>query len=1418
MVLDATLLFALKSSVQMVVNGVGKEVYNRLLPPIKRATESAVKRMAEDLGSKFPSVNFLEYNFRFDSPTAKEELAKLTSERELPDEIALKKEMSKEVAQKWPENLARAEEIVEVFLEYFEEECLRIPELHAFALASTIKKGDTATQQTVLQAKEEIITSLKTLILESRTMPGVGTQEVEITKITSVLEKRIVKERDDLVDAQKRWQSKDLYSKVEALAKEALELKDNISHEIAGSIFRLCGSYNLRTFRDKEKAKYWIYLAKQVDPSNDKTIALEAELLCLENKWKDAYRILLSIAEKTAEPFPKIIFSECLSHLSGAEAAFDWLTSQESVKENDEIKLNIVSLAIKIKRYDDALKILDHLVFKPFPGPYPYLFKAEIFVNQAMPQEAVIISAHEDLELKKSGELLTLAIDNLIKGITLLDTAARPLEIGHYANVLSELYIVAGDLKSAESTLGAHWKSLRKESNPWFTASSIAFFKGIKEKALIRAQRALNLSKREDYESMIRFGLICMNIGEWDKCLEVINSIPLDKLDGGHLKGVFQMKALCYHHKGLPELVDENLRALRERFRGDDTWVILKALIFKLSGKSREVVDFLVSELTNFPDSVNIKMRLAAQYKEDQEYDKAFPLYRNLASTLTNLKLYEEACKVGLYGEMAQNVISMAIEAENKGIVSDNLRHFKAIALTKNKQYDEPLELFSKFDEASLSHNDYLFHALCLIHKARPEDAISLLEKGKNKYPQDTRIIRGLFSLYLEINALERALKEAKLWLKLDPNDKGAYFASIQTGFAAGEQEFAHNTLMEYLSRFGEGPELRSGTAEDVKKYLKIASERSELLWDKYQKGLLSETILSNESNLGIGGYRIILLESPAKVMAFNGNPDSQKRQFIDTQAGKKLIIDYHALITIYKLDLIEPVISLFHEVDIPETVLDKIREDLIRLPLTYQRDKREIQEGVFSKVKSAFEIYDKFPGINPKDIPEALGNSTYDVLISKHNNCSYVTPAFEKQEVHTVKELFNVEPIALLDLIELMKEKGIITVKRYEEASESLRKYNLTRLSKLYLAPKKAVFDWNALEMLEECKLLDDLPKLFEIRAVGPFTYALLHSEIDRYKRLDEVQSIMKQIEDQIRELVAKGICRLIPTPRGKKVKEKFPKHIRGIDYLEDLQEICSIGDFVLWTDDLALCSLLASEKIRTTCTRTILDVLSDKGVIKEEEFVYKILSLLKWRMHFCWINANVIIKCSEMYGYSKSDDVTTMFRTLTDEITTFPNHVPNQIEISNFSVASDAIQKLWVTSEKAQSLAMELFDEVLLCIGTKEILRKYWIVMSILRVALVGEVPLVEFLTRLSLRIADSTLQIIILPYKTGFDELLLSLQMLIELCLKEGSRELVPASAKQIVAARVIKSVRQSIPSFAEALTKWALHIDPALKAVI
>ncbi len=630
-------------------------------------------------------------------------------------------------------------------------------------------------------------------------------------------------------------------------------------------------------------------------------------MLCLEEKWKDAYQILTPIAELSTEPIVKIIYVECLSHLSGPEKAFDWLSSQEQVKDDNEIRLNLASLAIRKGDFDYALNILDSLIEKPFPGPYPYLLKAEIHVNQATPREAIFIATGEELELRKNPKQIRLAIDNLEKGIYLLETAARSLEIPPHVNVLSELYIAIGDIQSAEKSLCKNWRILRTSSNAWFTASSIVFFKGKIKKVLARAQKALKHCKANDKGAMFRFALSCMNIQEWDKCLDAINSIPLEKLDIEELKVLLQIKVVCYFHKNTPEFVDENLKALRDKFPNDESCVVLQGLMQRQTGHLDQAIEIFSREIRNFPDSLKIKIQLASLYAEAKRYNDALPLYREIAKSLNNARAYEEACAVGLYAQLPDEVISLVIEAERNEILSEILKHFKAIALSMVKQYDKAYDLFSHFPEDSLTSNDYLFYSLSVDRKVNAEEAIKLLNKAKVKYPKDTRIIRSLCSLYIEKNAVDKAFQEARQWLELDKGDKGAYFAVILTGFASGEQEFAHKTLTDYLAIFGEGPELRSGTIEDVKKHLKNISERSELLWEKYQAGQLPEAILAAEANLGLGGYRIALLNSPGRVMAFNGGSDFQKKCFVDSLTAKEVLVDYHGLITMYLLELIEP-------------------------------------------------------------------------------------------------------------------------------------------------------------------------------------------------------------------------------------------------------------------------------------------------------------------------------------------------------------------------------------------------------------------------------------------------------------------------------------------------------------------------------
>jgi hypothetical protein len=176
-------------------------------------------------------------------------------------------------------------------------------------------------------------------------------------------------------------------------------------------------------------------------------------------------------------------------------------------------------------------------------------------------------------------------------------------------------------------------------------------------------------------------------------------------------------------------------------------------------------------------------------------------------------------------------------------------------------------------------------------------------------------------------------------------------------------------------------------------------------------------------------------------------------------------------------------------------------------------------------------------------------------------------------------------------------------------------------------------------------------------------------------------------------------------------------------------------------------------------------------------------------------------------MYSYSKSDEVMLIFKSLTAEIEGYLNHVPNEIEVNNFNVASRVMKHLWLISEKAQSLGMELFDQVLSAIGNKHLLRQYWIMVSILGMCLSGEIPLADFLRKLSLRMATQI-----------EDELKLCLKKFIEVCLKGESRDVIRVSGKRVKVGSLIRAVQVAIPNYRDELVKFAIDLDPTMRAII
>ena len=239
--LEVILFESVVIGIPIVAQKLGKGIYKRLFPPIEKARKSAVSKMADELSSEFPSVNFLELNFKFDSPTMKNELINILS-GEKPDETILKQEMTKEVSQKWPQYSVKAGLIVDSFIKHFEQQCLAHDELKNFVLASIIRGEHTATKALVRKVSEETRKFFDSRIseveykIESLMRVQNIEQEQETPAVLSTLEKRLIKERDEILALVKKWQSFGLYERILQLAEEVSTVKDSVNPSISGSI------------------------------------------------------------------------------------------------------------------------------------------------------------------------------------------------------------------------------------------------------------------------------------------------------------------------------------------------------------------------------------------------------------------------------------------------------------------------------------------------------------------------------------------------------------------------------------------------------------------------------------------------------------------------------------------------------------------------------------------------------------------------------------------------------------------------------------------------------------------------------------------------------------------------------------------------------------------------------------------------------------------------------------------------------------------------------------------------------------------------------------------------------------------------------------------------------------------------------
>lgn len=1393
-------LLALDTALPIFIEKIGLETYKRVRPASESARKRAVDEMANELGNRFPSVNFLNMNFKFDTPEIKGELSKNMQLAEIKNIESIKTLMVEEVLKQRvffddPEIISTedASLIVDCFLNHFESECLQIPELAFLTLAGIIRtenvltrsKIDEANQSTreftiaagsgfdTLDSKvDEILKAIKNPIQNETIHPVILTQ----------LEESYVKRRDRIIDELQRWRCEGIQEGIKGLAEDAFEVYEKLNKELAASIFRMYGSFILRTTENVLESKKWITLAVELDPSNHKSIGLKAELLCSERQWQEAKSLLDPIVGQTESSLVKVIYAECLYRLSGTTQAKEWLEKQGTL--DDELKLNLAIFSIKDNDLDTASKMLEELKSKPYPGPYPYLYSAEVLTKRAHQGNKIQIGSITELNLRNKYELLREASTDLEKSIHHLQIAGRSKKvIANVAVSLCEIYLNYRDSSSAESLLKKHWNVLRSSAVGWFTAAEISLLKRNYYKALIRARKALALSDKENNEMLLRYAIICLNGEHWDECINIINQAKLEDFEETHIKALLQIKSISLYHKGDFSGAEHTVQELKRKFPGDISWLLAQSIGLTQMDKSNIAIELLEREKSNYPTSLELKLRLATLYSDNEDYSNALVILKECADSLKHLRFYEYLAQVALFAKKPDEVLKIVEEAKTNKIHSEKLDHFEAIALAMHDHHQEAVSKFSNFEQHTLTSNDYLLYAYSLHRTGFKKEAIDLLVKAKELHKDDLRIVSSL-ALLLHTTDPRRAFEEAQSWLTLEPENKAAYFFAMQLGFSIGESKIANEVMMSYLSRFGEGPEFRHVTLDEVISIRNSVFDIREKLWKAYQDGNMPEIVVSHEFGLGCFGFRVYMYDSHDRIMAFDGSHNTKTLQIINMFSQENIVIDYHALIDLFHFGLIDEILELGKKLYLPQIVRDTLTADISKLKLSYQVDLRDRHRNVLEKLKN-FTVHSDFAKIDTLD--PTIGNSVFDVMESHNNNCSYVVPGFDNVDLSVIKGKYNIDYITILDFMDLMKENGFISVNEYESAIDILSNYKLERKDKLTTVPAHIMIDWQSLLFLEECGVLDKIQTICKSVHIGPFSYSVISNYVENCEHTDMISRKAQALEEILDKLISEQ--QIIVIPREKDKDDDLDK-VPGTDYVHEILEASKPNNLTLLTDDLCLNKIAFSEGIKTTNTRALLEVLYSKKILDKKHYLEKLMGIIKTNMFFCSITAHTILEYAEMYSDSMSPDFSTVINTVVNEIQSYTDKVPNQQEYLNLSVLRDVIISLWTKSDKSQNLAMSIFDCVFDVVKTKPILQKGWVEMCILEFALFNELCLGEFLQRLSFRLGNGGI------IQDKLKEYLIDI---LRACQNETNFSLIHSGMRQQIAERLVTAVSIAIPNY-------------------
>ena len=531
-----------------------------------------------------------------------------------------------------------------------------------------------------------------------------------------------------------------------------------------------------------------------------------------------------------------------------------------------------------------------------------------------------------------------------------------------------------------------------------------------------------------------------------------------------------------------------------------------------------------------------------------------------------------------------------------------------------------------KAEPGNLVHTVNL--AVCLSQLYQPEESLALYEEACETDHPDLRAVLGRSELFLSLGNSDAACNSLLQFRDLYWDTPEFLLACMNTAYAAGDENFAHEALIKLNElRIEEQVNEKSfrmvhtdEAIEIFKESVKASEERRKYIHTEMLKGLMPWVLAAQAAGDAVyWAWRLRtkemgwVVDDPINCANFSiystngfhaGEMDDGKRALLTLecpQPGTSIVADLSALITLHRLELLGKAADYFGEILVPQQYLASVLEDGKKMVL-HQR----------SRQRTADEI-------NRYVADEAIG-----IVQNGRNDPLPIVDEYHDTDVHRYH---------ILDVITPIYEAGLVDDWAYERVKKVCVKLSsvdgehppLARLQDFHI-------ELLSLETLTAFGLLDQITKFYRV-------YITTAARIEIRQRLD-----LLCFQEETRVWHFDLWDRVRNDKRFRFVRARVPQEMR-VNNRSDIELLAFQASFIaqekgipLLVDDRASQAMTLNERQGALNAAfgsdAVVLALSESGRLNASGAAEAMLTLMRWRYRFIAPSARILKTYAMQYS----------------------------------------------------------------------------------------------------------------------------------------------------------------------------------------